>query len=114
MDLKTFISNSLISIIEGVKDAQGKHGDLVNPSQSGGAHSAREHKLMTSVNGQLIRDVQFDVAVTVTSEGTGHAEGSIEFLKVVKIGGGGGIKDTDQSVSRLKFVVPISLPEPGA
>ncbi|RZJ12204.1 MAG: hypothetical protein EOP39_04400 [Rubrivivax sp.] len=106
MDLKAFVQNSITSILEGVKDAQAAYPNEVNPDLSMG----HGHKLPTSTSGRRVSEIDFDVAVTVSTEGTTQADGRIEVLNIVKLGGSGSAKDATQSISRLKFVVPVTLP----
>ena len=99
MDIKNFIKESLIQIAEGVKEAQqhmldNKVGAVVNKLgvASGGKH------------------VEFDLGVTV-SQGESHGgSGKIDIVGMLKIGGGIETTGANQTVSRIKFSVPIELP----
>jgi hypothetical protein len=95
MDLQTFVRDSLVQIINGVREAQAKEGELgdrINPKQGG----------------WKIQDVEFDVALTVEKKTGGG-------LKVVAgvFGGEGGHHREQSEVSRVKFVVPLVLPIAG-
>ena len=119
MNLEEFVDTSLRQIIAGVKKAQqatrlpGKHpseADVVNPAVMYGADSAPKGKYFATVGRNLVNFVDFDVAVTTDS--TSEATAGLS-LKVagIGIGGGGGVSDRDSVVSRIKFQVPIVLPQ---
>ncbi len=102
MDLQEFVSQTLVQIIQGVKDAQQearKHGGKVNPDQS---HSP--------FPGKDIQNVEFDVALTVT-EGTGTKGGMGLVVGPLALGTQGESKAQNSSVSRVRFSVPVRLPE---
>lgn len=119
MNLEEFIETSLKQIIGGVKKAQeatrlpGKHpseADVINPAVMYGADSAHKGKYFATVGRNLVHFVDFDVAVTTDS--ATEAKGGLS-IKVVGIGvgGGGSTSDRDTVVSRIKFQVPIMLPQ---
>lgn len=110
MNLQDFIRETLIQIINGVKDAQeiiGESGAAINPiglsrmrDQLGGRgyHS-----------GAVTEAVEFDVAVTVT-EGESTKKGAGAFISVVALGAQKQTEAHSSSVSRVKFSVPALLP----
>ncbi|MBU2590579.1 MAG: hypothetical protein ABIJ24_03490 [Nitrospinota bacterium] len=119
MNLDEFIETSLKQIIDGVKNAQvatklpGKHPtktDVINPAVMYGADSAPKGKYFATTSRNLVHFVDFDVAVTTDS--ASETKGSLS-IKVAGfgVGGGGGAKDRDIVVSRIKFQVPIMLPQ---
>ena len=112
MNLKEFVSESLIEIIEGVKDAQsktGQSGGEVNPSPQGSSSDFTKQGLFIAGNRKIGSHVEFDVAVTV-SEGSGAKGGIGIFSGALNIGASGQTSKTDVSLSRIKFQVPIVLP----
>ena len=119
MNLEEFVEMSLRQIIAGVKKAQiatrlpGKHpteADVINPAVMYGADPAPKGKFFATVGRNLVHFVDFDVAVTTDS--TAEAKAGLS-LKVVGIGigSGGGVSERDSVVSRIKFQVPIVLPQ---
>ena len=92
MDVKEFVSKTLLQIVEGVQEAisQNPTNARINPSNSF-AHA--------------LKQVEFDVAITATDER--DASGGI---KVGGIGADLQSKSRDGSVSRIKFTVPVVLP----
>jgi hypothetical protein len=116
MDLKTFVSQSLIQIIEGVADAK-QHieglgiGAAVNPETTFGS----------GPNHATASNVEFDVAVTVANvarDKDGHQiEGSAGgVLAVVALrakastAGETAHEAREESISRVKFTVKLGQP----
>jgi len=98
MKLEDFISETLNQIVAGVKTAQ-EHtkgtGAKINPSHG-----------RPSTNPQ---PVDFDVAVT-TTEGTNKKGGLGVFVYGIGIGAQGAKDISNQSISRIRFQVPVQLP----
>ena len=119
MNLEDFVDSSLRQIISGVKKAQeatrlpGKHpteADVVNPPVMYNADPAPKGKYFATVGRNIVHFVDFDVAVTTDSTSEAKADLSLKVVGI-GIGGGGGVSDTDSVVSRIKFQVPIVLPQ---
>lgn len=112
MELRDFIRQALVEIVGGISDAQkdDEVGSFIVPSgvgvnsafpdDSGVKHAAR---LITTV-------AQFDIAVTAETheEQTGKAGLGIKIIDA-GIQGQTGSKTTE--ASRIKFSVPLKLPE---
>ena len=112
MDLKTFVSSTLQQIVRGVELAQTELADSdaqINP----GARALPPRDGMPGVPGkyglQHVRDVTFDVAITAGDEQTAGANGGVKVMGL-QLGGSGGVRYENSSVSRIQFVVPIALP----
>lgn len=113
MELKEFVSETIRSIIEGVKIAQESaegNGALVNP---GGlmrnTGNTSNNAIWDNSNNVYAQPVSFDVAVTVEEQAGG--KGSIKILGGVinaEAGGQGGAKSG--IANRVQFVVPVMLP----
>ncbi|MBU1138835.1 MAG: hypothetical protein KKA76_07655 [Proteobacteria bacterium] len=119
MDLKEFVSESIIEIIEGIIDAQSRISSedaqvapemskLYLNSQAGGASLA----LGKDKNNNLVHTLEFDVAVTA-NEGTETKGGIGVVAGVFALGSQGKSESNNQSISRLKFRVPVSFPRHG-
>ena len=100
MKLQDFVSETLKEIIAGVKDVKSfasSQGAEVNPS------------IGSRKNFSLIKDVEFDVAVTSTEESE-----SKKGAGILVAGFGIGIKGKSDllssTVSRIKFSIPVILP----
>jgi hypothetical protein len=110
MDLKTFIAETLKQVIDGVRDAQAHAKDT-------GALINAAKKVTTLSTGQVretddperLQNVEFDVAVSA-EEGKQRKGGLGIVVGPVAIGGHGQASTTTQSVSRVKFAVPLRLP----
>jgi Trypsin-co-occurring domain 2 len=103
MDLKTFITETLQQIVEGIKEAQsGTGGDAVN-AESAGANGGN---LFSGGSYGSFTRVDFDVAVSAETAGGG--QGSI---KVFGIGAEGGGQHKKQHANRITFSIPIRLPD---
>jgi len=123
ISLKDFISDTLVQIVEGVMHAQqeteGKKGVMINPRVPVGERLNADGLVYDSSNDRGASLVHFDVAVTVSKEKSASAGGKAEikgFIGVVagSVGlGAEGKTDTAKSEeSRIRFVIPISLPVP--
>lgn len=118
MELKDFISQTLIQIVEGVAEAQVQtrategyidQRDRVNPRLMERADHAPKGKYYTSQVGELVQMVKFDVAVTTERSSDAKAGGGI---RVAGVGFGGDVSasDKDTSLSRVSFEVPLAFP----
>ena len=118
MRLDEFVETSLVQIIEGVRKAQeatkesnkaGSEADSVNPDIMYSADNAPKGKYYASIDRNLVHFVDFDVAVT-TDTNT-EIKGGVG-LRVAGVGLGADGKEISQNsvVSRIKFQVPIKLP----
>lgn len=112
MELKEFVSNSIVQIIEGVKEAQdkaGQFGAIVNPTNlflySGQTGTAGQ----TLEDNNVSRLVEFDIAVT-SVEGEKTKGGLGVVVGVLSAGTMGQSEAQNSSVSRIKFSVPILFP----
>lgn len=96
MDLKTFVSESLKQIIDGVEEAQlQSKNSVINPAWRN-----------EDGEGFHIRVVEFDVAVTLEKK-SGSKGGIGVWAGAVGLGSQGQSKSSDVSVSRIKFSVQV-------
>jgi hypothetical protein len=115
MDLKTFVAQTLIQIVEGVADAKaaieaGETNARVNPKTVYGDKAAAGDP----------HPVEFDVALTVTSESKessgAKAGASAGILAVVSARVAGELSSSsigaerNESVSRVRFTVQLAQP----
>lgn len=122
MELKDFIKQSIIEISEAVQEANSHLGDnginaIVNPEFI--YESGKDRRAFTTPpdeespnENRFIENIDFDVAVTTEGEINGEARGGIKIASF-EIGGKGSIVDKQQSVSRIKFTIPVCLPTGG-
>lgn len=113
MELKDFVARVLVDIVEGIREAQttvGHEDADVSPYLRGGVNVSGWKGLRDRLDRSL-HEVEFDVAVTAT-EGTGTRGGVGVVMGVVALGSRGESSRTSESVSRVKFSVPVRLPAP--
>lgn len=104
MELKEFITATLIEIQSGVQGAidhvvKNKVGGAINPFWG----DAKK------INSTLIEKVQFDIAVTVSDKSAGSAEAGIKVVGIA-IGGDHSKSAETSNVSRIQFSIPIVPP----
>ena len=100
MDLKEFVSKALRQIADGVSEAQSEvsEGVVVPGDRPGEARSSW---------GYFYDEVVFDVAVTASSE-VEISAGAAAGLRVLGGKVDGSQTETEGSVSRIRFCVPIA------
>lgn len=121
MELKDFISATLLEILEGVKIAQGKaknFGAIISPELGPQAQGALQSKgIQISNTLQVIEFVEFDVCVT-TSENAELGSNLNAGLKIqiFNIGASATEKtiNNNQAQHKIKFKVPLVYPRIGA
>lgn len=117
IDLKTFVAQTLIQIVEGVQEADkslGGDGLIVNPTlqralynNKTSTHGGKLHETNRTGMAQMI---DFDVAITASDSSAKEAGGGIG-IYVVKAGVSHNSASQQQSVSHVKFFVPLALPK---
>lgn len=110
MELKQFVTESIIQITEGIAKAQEKLRDewvRINPKPQAGVNAVSP-MLYTAENGAGVFPLTFDVAVSAEDREGGGGFG----IKVLNVGVN--FKDSSQesrsTVSRVTFSVPIAYP----
>lgn len=119
MDLADFVKTTLQEILKGVREAQAqepgtkrnrKHG-IINPGHvMYQADHAPKGKYYATTGSTLIHFVQFDVAVTTEAGDNMAAGGKISVLGI-GVGSEDSVSSRDTTASRIKFEVPVTLPE---
>lgn len=102
MDLKEFTKQTIVQIVEGAIEA--------NATING--HNAHVHIRID--NGEFgtsypITNVDFDVAITATESEGSNGGGGIKVAELLNIGGKIENRTENQTVSRIKFTIPIVL-----
>jgi hypothetical protein len=116
MELRDFVSETILQIVNGVMDAQSRvdsPGVIISPKISTNLNYASDHGYLwagSADKGGYAQILKFDVALTV-SEGTDKKAGIGVFAAAVSIGGSGSSSATQSSVSRIQFSVPLVLPQ---
>lgn len=110
MDLKEFVAESLSQIVEGVTEAQqriAEIGGAVSPAIASLSHNKRDGTLH---DGRVVRLVEFDVAVSASSEDTTGAGAKLTVASIFSGGGEKRKQNVSESYSRIQFTVPIAYP----
>ncbi len=113
MDLKEFVSETILSIIAGVTDAQEKaqeHGAHVNPGGlTRNTKNIADNSIWDNSTNNYAQQVSFDVAVTAEDSAKGGAK--VKVLSGILGGDIGGEKGNKNVIaSRVQFMVPVLLP----
>jgi hypothetical protein len=110
MELKDFIKEAITAIAQATIELQrelGPEGILVNPPTNG-----RDENTFVEGDDRYhhrpVRDVEFDVALTVEKSGGGSA-GVKAKVAIFEASVGGELSGSSQQVSRLKFTMPLAL-----
>jgi len=111
MKLKDFVAETLKEIVDGVIEAQeyykGKDGSVNSKYLT--FRNDQGMQMWHKDTGQPAQQIDFDVAVTTTEE-TETKGGIGVFVGAVGLGTQGKSDATNSSSSRIKFTVPIFLP----
>lgn len=109
MELKEFIKETIVQVIDGVIEAQDVSkikGAQVNPVD---ALSANVDEVYMA-NRQFIGLIKFEVALTSAEEREGKG-GIGVWLGNFGVGAQGKTDSKDQSVTNIKFAIPVQFPK---
>lgn len=113
MKLDEFITDSLKSIVKGIKDSQefaNENGARINPHVGKWDFDKNQTTYYGKEEGaRAITKIDFDIAVTTSSAQETGGEGGINVYSI-KLGGKMSDTEKNESVSRIKFSVNVSLP----
>ena len=114
MELRDYISETLVQISEGISDAMHKlegKGVIVNPNStfhSDGQFWIGKHQEHACVS-RRVQEIEMNITTIVmeSTEGQGGAKLNVGVLNV-----GGGVKDigSEQKSNTIKFSIPVCLP----
>ena len=102
MDLKEFTKQTLVQIVEGVKEAN-------NIIANNNAHIHVSNNRCDYGKQYPITNVDFDVAITATETEGANGGGGLKVASLLSIGGGVESKSENQTVSRIKYTIPLVL-----
>lgn len=116
MNLQEFVTQTLVQIAAGIKEADAPLkavGAIVNPRHVQGAHADKSNVYGYIAQKQeflrAIHTVEFDVAVTATEDK--QTKGGIGVVVgAIALGSQGRSGESNTSVSRLQFRIPVALP----
>lgn len=101
MDLRDFIKTSIVDILGGVEDAAKEFG--VGSDRLGGVNPVDAGQVFKT------EKIAFDIAVSASSEQKTGGKAGLR-VYVVELGADGHDVRSENTVSRLQFSVPVSLP----
>ena len=110
LELRDFVSETIKQVVDGVVAAQKYAGDkdaVVNPSLD--FHTQSEGVMIDKDTRQPVQSISFDVAVTA-AKGAKTQSGIAVFTGMIGLGSKGQSEKSNESVNRIQFSVPISLP----
>ena len=112
MELKEFVSSVLTEIVEGVVRAREQvedYGAEVSPNYHNTSDPPKHGFGIRTNKDAFASLVEFDVSVTVT-EGAGTKGGIGIFIGPINLGSGGESRSESANISKIKFSVPLALP----
>lgn len=119
MELKEFIKESLSQIIDAVVDTQDKYKEtnvLICPDDIQGENNnlyIRDENLYQFYNRNTrVQNIEMDIAISVT-EKEGNKSG-LGIAKIINAGISSENAQQNESISKIKFSIPIVLPTTNA
>jgi hypothetical protein len=112
MDLKEFVKETIVQVVNGIADANAALSSDTAFVASSNIQTDNNFKYTTDKNGckHYVTDVDFDVAITVQNSKTQGGGVYITVPVLGEIGGKGSRENTNASISRIKFSLPLALP----
>jgi hypothetical protein len=113
MKLDNFISETLNSVIKGIKDSQDfakENGARINPNVGKWDYDkTRTIYLGKEKEASIVSTIDFDVAISSSNEQENGLKGGVNVMSL-NFGGNLSDKDISSIVSRIKFSIDIVLP----
>jgi hypothetical protein len=111
MELRKFISETLMQIVEGIEDAQRGLKDKESEAIINTNMTATDvGHVVTGGRRRPVEFVEFDVAILADEATEKRAGGGITVASILKLDAGGKTNKSAGSESRIKFKVPMSYP----
>jgi hypothetical protein len=113
MELKEFIEETILQIVEGVKSAQDKTkgtGTKINPD--GIFLNIATEQNLRGERGEHVSVINYEIAITET-KGKGGKAGIGVFFGNIGIGAEEKTDTKNMSVNSIKFSIPVILPKQG-
>lgn len=115
MDIKDFIKESLLQIADGITEAnkalEAKGAFIPTTGVAGEGLWCTLVEDKKNPHTRLAMRVDFDLAVTVTQSDNLKAGGGISIASLVNAGATSENSSQSESVSRIKYTIPLELPE---
>lgn len=114
MDVKQFVQETLQQVIAGVREAQRdapRHSAAINPPRYRYPPATDRNPTGAQEHQQQLSTVDFDIAVTSDEAQAGRSGAGVRVIGIFNAGGQSETSTTASSISRVRFSVPLSLPE---
>ena len=98
MELKEFVTKTILDVIEGVRDAQ-----LSNKTTA---------QINAATAGRKIENIDFDVALSVTDGNEKDRGITVSIPSISKAGSFGRKESRETTEQRVKFSIPVAYPFP--
>jgi len=110
MDLQEFISETISAIVDATEKLQDDYKDASVVISPPAALSGSDVYMDGSGNYvyRHVKDIDFDVAVTIGSDAEGTGKAGIKVFSF-EAGVGGKVAKTSEQVSRVQFSIPIAM-----
>jgi len=109
--LSEFVSDTLTQIVKGIREAQShEDGDYISPR---GIRLSADHapkKYLDTQTNNMVQMIDFDVAITSSDSSSIEAGAKVSVIPF-KIGASTDLDSENSSVSRIRFSVPLAMPE---
>lgn len=119
VSLKDFVKGTLTEVIDALYEFEGDQAEKkrrVTPFPAPGWGQGTENWAVGTMDNDtggadnfIIMQMQFDVAVTATSEANKEGSGGLKVMEFLTATGSMSDKSIDSSVSRVQFKVPVQL-----
>jgi hypothetical protein len=110
MELKEFITETISAITDATIELQKKYDatDVLIYPPSDGPGSKTYQEASAAHTYRHVKDVEFDVALTVGTATEGGGKAGIKVMSL-DIGAGGGVAKSSEQISRVHFSIPLAL-----
>lgn len=109
MDLKEFTKQTLVQIVGGAQEANEVLADTGARVISKAPYNAKRYLDSGGSNYTNVIEVDFDVAISVTELEGANGGGGLKVASLLSFGGGVENKSENQTVSRVKYTLPLVL-----
>ncbi len=115
MDIKEFIKETLTQIAESVNETNqqlGNQHSFVATENITTASGIPQNDMYSYKDGtaHLVREIHFELAITVSDASTQSGKGGIEVFSFVHAGGSKETQNTSHVNHKLSFTLPLALP----
>lgn len=118
MNLQNFVTESLLQIIDGIKDAQNKISAIEIPEDDKKYFTPYIAPTPLNIDKKIYENydkIEFDIAITVSKDSTQSGKMRISVAGLEIDGRSQSLVNSHSSISRIKFSIPViypSMPKP--